>query len=182
MSEKKKMLEGELYRPSDPELQADLAANKIWLDTYNATTKRTAKARFTLLQKHLGKVGAGATIRSPFFCDYGYNIRLGDNVSVNFNCVILDVATVSIGDGTIVGPAVQIYTSEHPHDARQRRAGLEGGRPVIIGQNVWIGGGAIILPGVTIGNDAIIGAGAVVTRNVDAGAKVAGNPAKKMAK
>jgi maltose O-acetyltransferase len=180
MSEKRKMLEGDLFQPSDAEIQADIAANKIWLDTYNATTQRTAEARFALLQKHLGRVGAGAAIRPPFFCDYGYNIRLGDNVFLNFNCIILDAATVSIGDRTKFGPSVQIYTSDHPRDPDQRRTGLELGRPVIIGQNVWIGGGAIILPGVTIEDDALIGAGAVVTHNVERGARVAGNPAKKI--
>ena len=102
-------------------------------------------------------------IRPPFFCDYGYNIRLGDGVFLNFNCVILDVVEVSIGDRTQIGPAVQIYAADHPRDAETRRAGLEFGRPVRIGSDVWIGGGAIILPGVTIGDGAVIGAGSVVT-------------------
>ena len=107
-------------------------------------------------------------IRPPFFCDYGYNIRLGDGVFLNFNCVILDVVEVAIGDRTQIGPAVQIYAADHPRDAETRRDGLEFGRPVRIGSDVWIGGGAIILPGVTIGDGAVIGAGSVVTRDVGA--------------
>ena len=110
-----------------------------------------------------------AVIRPPFFCDYGYNIRLGDGVFLNFNCVILDVVEVVIGDRTQIGPAVQIYAADHPRDAETRRTGLEFGRPVRIGSDVWIGGGAIILPGVTIGDGAVIGAGSVVTRDVGRG-------------
>ena len=108
-------------------------------------------------------------IRPPFFCDYGYNIRLGDGVFLNFNCVILDVVEVVIGDRTQIGPATQIYAADHPRDAETRRTGLEFGRPVRIGSDVWIGGGAIILPGVTIGDGAVIGAGSVVTRDVGPG-------------
>jgi maltose O-acetyltransferase len=117
-------------------------------------------------------------IRPPFFCDFGYNIRLGAGVFLNFNCVILDVCAVSIGDGTQIGPAVQIYAADHPREPEPRRAGLEFGRPVEIGRNVWIGGGAIILPGVRVGDDAVIGAGSVVTRDVAAGTTVMGSPAR----
>ena len=117
-------------------------------------------------------------IRPPFFCDYGYNIRLGDEVFLNFNCVILDVVEIIIGDRTQIGPATQIYAADHPRDAETRKTGLEFGRPVRIGSDVWIGGGAIILPGVTIGDGAVIGAGSVVTRDVAPGVTVAGNPAR----
>ena len=119
-----------------------------------------------------------AVIRPPFYCDFGYNIRLGDGVFMNFNCVILDVVEVSIGDRTQIGPAVQIYAADHPRDAETRREGLEFGRPVRIGSDVWIGGGAIILPGVTVGDGAVIGAGSVVTRDVEPGQTVTGNPAR----
>jgi maltose O-acetyltransferase len=135
-----------------------------------------------LLAEQFGAVGEGAVIRPPFHCDYGYNIHLGKDVFLNFNCVILDVVKVTIGDGTQIGPAVQIYTADHPRDPAQRKAGLETGRPVSIGRNVWIGGGAIILPGVTIGDDAVIGAGSVVTRDVPAGATAVGNPARVLAR
>src|SRR4051812_33397208 len=177
-SEKAKMLAGALYRAGDPEIQADQRATKAWLARYNAALALPAEARHALLAERLGAVGAGAVIRPPFHCDYGFNIRLGDDVFLNFNCVILDVVAVTIGAATQIGPAVQIYAADHPRDPAQRRAGLELGRPVTIGTNVWIGGGAIILPGVTIGDDAVIGAGSVVTHDVASGLTVLGNPAR----
>jgi maltose O-acetyltransferase len=176
-SEKQKMLAGELYRP-DEELGAEQAAAKVWMARYNASLAAPVFERHALLCERLGHVGRGAVIRPPFFCDYGYNIRLGDGVFLNFNCVILDVVEVTIGDRTQIGPAVQIYTADHPRDAETRRAGLEFGRPIRIGSDVWIGGGAILLPGVTIGDGAVIGAGSVVTRDVPTGVTVAGNPAR----
>ncbi|NNM75263.1 maltose acetyltransferase domain-containing protein [Enterovirga aerilata] len=177
-SETEKMLAGELYRPDDPGIQADLAANKVWLAAYNAALAASPEERRRLLRERLAFVGDGAVIRPPFFCDYGFNIRVGRGVFLNFNCVILDVCAVSIGEATQIGPAVQIYAADHPRDPAQRAEGLEFGRPVAIGRNVWVGGGAIILPGVTVGDDAIIGAGAVVTRDVAPGSTVAGNPAR----
>ena len=177
-SEKEKMLAGELYHASCPELQADQAANAAWLVRYNAALAEPAEVCHRLLAERLGAVGEGAIVRPPFHCDYGFNIRIGKQVFLNYSCVILDVAVVTIGDDTRIGPAVQIYTADHPRDAALRRSGLESGRPVTIGDNVWIGGGAIILPGVCIGDNAIVGAGAVVTRDVPPGATVAGNPAR----
>ena len=174
------MLAGELYRPADSEIQAELVANEAWLARYNGALGAAPATRHRLLSERLGFVGEGAVIRPPFFCDYGFNIRLGRNVFLNFNCVILDVCEVSIGDGTQIGPAVQIYAADHPRDPAQRRAGLEFGRPVSIGRNVWIGGGALILPGIAIGDDAVIGAGAVVTRDVAPRARVVGNPARPL--
>jgi maltose O-acetyltransferase len=177
-TEKQKMLAGEMYRPGDAEIAADQAATKAWLVRYNAALALPVSERHALLSERFGHVGRGAVIRPPFFCDYGYNIRLGDGVFMNFNCVILDVVEVSIGDRTQIGPAAQIYAADHPRDAEARRDGLEFGRPVRIGSDVWIGGGAIILPGVTIGDGAVIGAASVVTRDVGAGVIVAGNPAR----
>jgi maltose O-acetyltransferase len=176
-TEKQKMLAGELYRP-DAELGAEQAAAKAWMVRYNAALALPIAERHAQLCERLGHVGKDAVIRPPFFCDYGYNIRLGDAVFLNFNCVILDVVEVSIGERTQIGPAVQIYAADHPRDAATRRTGLEFGRPVRIGSDVWIGGGAIILPGVTIGDGAVIGAGSVVTRDVEAGQTVMGNPAR----
>ncbi len=177
-TEKDKMLAGALYNASAPELQADLAATQQWLDRYNATLERTPADRHALLAERFADVGKGAVIRRPFHCDYGFNTSLGAGVFLNFNCVILDVVAVTIGDGTQIGPNVQILTADHPRDPAIRAQGLEFGRPVRIGRNVWIGGGAIVLPGVSIGDDALIGAGSVVTRDVPAGARAFGNPAR----
>jgi maltose O-acetyltransferase len=137
-----------------------------------------ADDRSRVLGELLGSAGARTYIRPPFFCDYGFNIRIGADAFLNFNCVILDVMRVTIGAGTQIGPAVQIYAADHPRDPAVRRSGKEFGRPVRIGSNVWIGGGAIILPGVSVGDDAIVGAGSVVTRDVPQGATVFGNPAR----
>jgi maltose O-acetyltransferase len=178
-TEKQKMLAGELYRAGDPEIQADQAAAKSWMVRYNAALGASAAERRALLRGLLPEVGDGAVIRPPFHCDFGYNIRLGQNVFLNFNCVILDVVAVTIGAGTQIGPAVQIYTADHPRDPALRKTGAEFGRPVSIGQSVWIGGGAIILPGLTIGDHAVVGAGAVVTRDVPQGVTVFGNPARQ---
>ena len=176
-TEKQKMLAGELYR-TDEELGAEQAAAKAWMVRYNAALAAPVSERHALLSEWLARVGKGAVIRPPFHCDYGYNISLGDGAFLNFNCIILDVVEVVIGNGTQIGPAVQIYTADHPRDADTRKTGLEFGRPVRIGSDVWIGGGAIILPGVTIGDGAVIGAGSVVTRDVGPGVTVAGNPAR----
>jgi maltose O-acetyltransferase len=172
------MLTGELYRPDDSEIQGDLAASARWLARYNASLGEPPSVQHALLTERLARVGKGAVIRPPFFCDYGFNISLGDGVFLNFNCVILDVVEVTIGDRTQIGPAVQIYAADHPRDAATRRAGLEFGRPVRIGNDVWIGGAAVILPGVSIGDGAVIGAASVVTRDVGPGQTVTGNPAR----
>ena len=175
-SEKEKMLAGELYDAGDPELQSEAKACADWLIIYNGTAG--AEARRGLLANRLGAAGSHCNIRPPFYCDYGTNISLGDGVFLNFNCVILDVVRVTIGDRTQIGPGVQILTADHPRDAATRASGLEFGRPIAIGRDVWIGGAALLLPGVTIGDGAVIGAGAVVTRDVPAGATVAGSPAR----
>ena len=177
--EKDKMLAGELYRADSPELQADSAAAQAWLCRYNASLALTAAERHQMLRELLAEVGEGASIRPPFWCDYGYNIRIGRGVFLNFNCIILDIMEVSIGELTQIGPGVQLLAADHPRDPGQRRAGLELGRPVRIGRNVWIGAGALIMPGVTVGHDAIIGGGAVVTRDVAARVTVVGNPARQ---
>ena len=172
------MLAGDFYDASDAELQADLSATRRWLTRYNATLEWSATDRHALLLERLGAVGQGVEVRPPFHCDYGFNIRLGEGVFLNFNCVILDVVAVSIGDRTQIGPGVQILAADHPREAAQRETGLEFGRSVHIGRNVWIGAGAIILPGVSIGDDALIGAGSVVTRDIPAGCTALGNPAR----
>ena len=155
-----------------------MAAAHKRLARYNATFGTPAFQQRELLAKRLAKVGEGAVIRSPFHCDYGFNILLGAGAFLNFNCIILDVVRVTIGDKTQIRPGVQILSADHPRDAKGRTSGLEFGRPIRIGRNVWIGGGAIILPGITIGDDAIVGAGSAVTRNVPPGATVIGSPAR----
>ena len=175
-----RMLAGELYHPGAPDIQTELAASRAWLARYTSAFGQSSSELHKILAERLGAVGEGAQIRPPFFCDYGFNIKLGANVFLNFHCVILDVVEVAIGNETQIGPSVQIYAADHPRDPAQRRKGLELGRPVRIGCNVWIGGGAIVLPGITIGDDAVIGAGSVVTKDVVAGATVVGNPARQV--
>ena len=172
------MLAGELYHAGDAELQADYAAALAWMARYNAASQAPAADRRALLREIMAAVGDGAVVRPPFHCDYGYNITLGRDVFLNFGCVILDSRAVTIGDGTQIGPGVHIYGADHPRDPALRQSGAEMGRTVTVGRNVWIGGGAILLPGVTVGDDAIVGAGAVVTRDVVAGTTVVGNPAR----
>lgn len=181
LTEKQKMLSGALYNASDAELQREAATTQAWLARYNAANGAPGAPEWhALLAERLAAVGAGSVVRAPFHCDYGFNIRLGAGVFINFNCVILDVVEVTIGDQTQMASGVQILAADHPRDPALRRAGLELGRPVHIGRNVWIGAGALVLPGVRIGDDAIVGAGSVVTRDVPAGATVVGNPARQL--
>lgn len=178
-SEKEKMIAGALYRPGDSELVADRKRAQAAMAAYNATVYGDPD-RPGLLAALLGGRAVEAVVRAPVFVDYGYNITLGTGVFLNYGCVLLDVCPIVVGDNTQIGPCVQILTADHPRDAATRDAGLEFGRPVIIGRNVWIGGGALLLPGVSVGDDAVIGAGSVVTRDVPAGVTVAGNPARPL--
>ncbi|MBE0413041.1 MAG: sugar O-acetyltransferase [Yoonia sp.] len=176
-NQKARMIAGELYHASDPELVAARKQAQRLMRDYNKTVYGDDDARRKILGDLLGSDG-GAVIRPPFYVDYGSNIHLGRGVFLNYGCVLLDVCPIFIGDNTQIGPAVQILTADHPRDPAVRAQGLEMGRAITIGANVWIGGGALLLPGVTIGDDAVIGAGAVVTRDVAAGDTVAGNPAR----
>ncbi len=180
LSERDKMLAGAPYDPADAELVAIRKHAQGLMRAYNQTIVGDA-ARADLLLALLGTWN-GAVIRAPFHVDYGQNIHFEPGCFVNFNCVILDVCEVRIGARTQVGPNVQILTADHPRDPQARARGEEWGRPITIGADVWIGGGAILLPGVSIGDGAIIAAGAVVTRDVAAGATVAGNPARVLRK
>ena len=174
------MLAGQPYRPGDPELVAMREAAQTRQAAYNATTLADREARAPLLEALFGAVGPGCAIRAPVYVDYGVHVRLGRDVFLNYGCVLLDVCEITIGDGTAIGPYVQLLAADHPRDPALRAAGLETGAPVTIGRNVWIGGGAIVLPGVSVGDEAVIGAGAVVTRDVAPGATVAGNPARPL--
>ena len=178
-SELEKMLAGELYYAMDPELVAARERTRDLLQDLNATRESEIEARSRILQALLGAGGDSVLMQPPFYCDYGFNIELGERVFFNFNCVVLDVCRVRIGDRTKFGPGVQILTPLHPLDAELRRR-EEYGKPVEIGSDVWVGGGALILPGVRIGSRTVIGAGSVVTRDVPDGVLAAGNPCRVM--
>jgi maltose O-acetyltransferase len=178
MTEKQKMLSGELYDGFDAELLQERSCTRRLLALYNATATEDRDRRAELLRELLGTTGDGVWIEPPFQCDYGSNIHLGNGVFMNFNCVILDCHEVRIGDGTLIAPAVQIYAGFHPTDPEVRKTGREFAAPVRIGSNVWIGGGAIVCPGVTIGDNTTIGAGSVVLKDVPANVIAAGNPCR----
>jgi maltose O-acetyltransferase len=176
-TEREKMLAGELYDPFDPDLSVERERARDLCRSLNATREAQQDERRRILRQLFGKGGDTVWMQPPFFCDYGSNIELGERVFFNFDCIVLDVCRVRIGDFTLFGPAVQIYTPMHPLNAELRRR-EEFGKPVDIGSDVWVGGGAIILPGVRIGSRAVIGAGSVVTRDVPEGVVAAGNPCR----
>jgi len=176
-SEREKMLAGELYDPMDPDLVEGRNRARDLCQLLNATREAEQEQRRTMLKELFGRGGDTVWMQPPFFCDYGINIELGERVFFNFNCVVLDVCRVTIGDFTLFGPAVQILTPMHPWNAIQRRQ-QEFGKPVEIGSDVWVGGGAMILPGVRIGSRSVIGAGSVVTRDIPEGMFAAGNPCR----
>jgi maltose O-acetyltransferase len=176
-SEREKMLAGEPYDPLDPELVAGRERARDLCQALNATRERDGEERRAILRQLFARGGDSVWMQPPFFCDYGGNIELGERVFFNFNCVVLDVCPVRIGDCTLFGPAVQILTPLHPMSAELRRR-EEYGRPIEIGSDVWVGGGALILPGVRIGSRSVIGAGSVVTRDLPDGVFAAGNPCR----
>lgn len=175
---RQRMLAGDLYLADDPELAEMNLRAQDYLQSYNATPARDSRTRRRLLEQLLGAVGPDTEIRSPFYVDYGDHIRMGARCFANYGLVALDVCEIVIGDDVQLGPNVQLLTPTHPVDPEQRRAKWEAGAPIRIGDNVWIGGGAIVLPGVTVGENTVIGAGAVVTRDLPANAVAVGNPAR----
>jgi maltose O-acetyltransferase len=166
------MLAGELYDALDPELVEARKHARLLLARYNATGDREA------LTALFGRLADDAVVEAPFHCDYGFNISVGTRFYANVNCVFLDCAPIEIGDHVLLGPGVHLYTARHPLDSAERRRGLELAKAIVVGDDVWLGGGAIVLPGVTIGARVIVGAGSVVTRDVPADTRVAGNPAR----
>ncbi|HQX52778.1 MAG TPA: sugar O-acetyltransferase [Planctomycetaceae bacterium] len=175
--EKEKMLAGELYDALDPELVAARERARDLCHDLNATREREQDIRRGILTELFGSGGDSVWMQPPFYCDYGSNIFLGDRVYFNFNCVILDVCEVRIGNFCFFGPAVQIYAATHPLNAQRRRT-QEFGRPVSMGSDIWVGGGSIICPGVTIGSNTVIGAGSVVTKDIPDGVVAVGNPCR----
>jgi maltose O-acetyltransferase len=175
---KERMLRGERYLASDPELAADLARAQELQERYNATPHAAKAERDALLRELLGEVGDGVVVRSPFRCDYGSNTSIGTDTFVNYGCVVLDVVPVRIGAYCQLASNVQLLAATHPLDPVERHAGWEYGEPITIGDNVWLGGGVIVCPGVTIGDDTVVGAGAVVTRDLPSGVVAVGNPAR----
>ncbi len=176
-SEREKMLAGELYDPLDPELVAARNRARDLCRTFNASREADRDLRTFICTELFGVGGQTAWIQPPFYCDYGSHIELGEGVFFNFNCIVLDVCRVTIGDHSLFGPAVQILTPMHPWNAELRRK-QEYGKPIGIGSDVWVGGGALILAGVRIGSRSIIGAGSVVTRDIPDGVFAAGNPCR----
>ncbi len=178
MTEKEKMLSGEMYNPMDPQLVEDRLKARILFQEINNINDNDKVKRDATFYKLLTNTKEGLWIEPPFYCDYGYNIKAGKNVFMNFNCCILDVAEVQIGDNCMMGPNIQIYTATHPLEFKERNSGREFAKPISIGKNVWIGGNAVICPGVNIGNNVVIGAGSIVTKSFPDDVFIAGNPAK----
>ena len=176
-SERSKMIAGELYDPFDPELVAAREHARDLTHALNQTRESEQEERRRILKELFGSGGDTAWMQPPFYCDYGSNIHLGERVFFNFNCVVLDVCEVRIGDYTLFGPGVQILTPMHPFDAKLRRQ-QEFGKPIEIGADVWVGGGALILAGVRVGSRSVIGAGSVVVRDIPDGVFAAGNPCR----
>lgn len=177
-SEKEKSLAGELYNAFTPELIHERAVCKDFIYEYNNTRPSESTKRTELLQKMFGKFGNNSVIETPFRCDYGSNIYWGENSFANYNLVILDICAVHVGDYVLMGPDVKIYGATHPTDPQLRLDGSEYGKPVRIGNNVWIGGSVVIVAGVTIGDNSVIGAGSVVVKDIPANVVAVGNPCK----
>ncbi len=175
---RERMLAGDLYIADDPELEEEIAVALDLVDAYNATTARQAPLRRQLLAQLLGSIGQDSVIRPPLRVDYGSRISIGERFFANFGLVALDVAAITIGDDVQIGPNVQLLTPTHPIEAEMRRAKWEAARPIAIGDNVWLGGGVIVCPGVTIGENTVVGAGSVVTRDLPADVVAVGSPAR----
>lgn len=178
MTQWERMGTGELYNAGDPELQnaRDRAKRLTW--RYNQIDPTDWDGRTELLRELLGRLGEDSWIEPPFRCDYGTQISIGDHFFANYDCIFLDVAPITIGDHVMLAPRVGLYTAGHPLDREVRDSGLEFGRPIVIGDGVWLGGNVVVLPGVTIGPGTVVAAGSVVTRDLPAGVVAAGNPCR----
>ena len=177
-TEKEKMLSGEYFNPLDKELSEERLAARKLLHELNHNPPENLQQQKEITRKLLPNAHKATFVQPPFYCDYGYNIRTGKGVFFNFNCTLLDLAVIEIGEQTMFGPNVQIYTAVHPINAEKRATHIEKGKPIYIGKNVWIGGNVTICPGVKIGDKSVIGAGSVVTKDIPANVMAAGNPCK----
>ena len=177
-TEKQKMLAGELYNALDKEISDERMNTRLLLKRLNETAENESELRAKILKQLLPNSSEDLWIQPPFYCDYGYNMKIGEKVFFNFNCVVLDVTYVTIGSRTLFGPNVQIYTATHPIDFRERATGLEYAKPITIGEDVWVGGSAVICPGISIGDRTVIGAGSVVTKDIPSDVFAAGNPCR----
>lgn len=177
-TEKEKMLSGELYDPLDKQLSNERMQTRLLIKRLNDSAEDQEDERAHILKELIPNAGQGLWLQPPFYCDYGSNIITGEKVFFNFNCIVLDVMQVTIGSRTLFGPNVQIYTATHPINWKVRASGLEFAKQVTIGDDVWVGGSAVICPGVTIGNRTIIGAGSVVTKDIPSDVFAAGNPCR----
>ena len=183
MTEKEKMLNGEMYYPyPDKELEEERQICKQICHLHNHLSPKETEDRQNLLKNLLGKIGDSFWIEQPFLCDYGYNIEIGDKFYANHNLTILDPAKVTFGDNVFIGPNCSFYTAMHPLDAKKRITGIEWAEPITVGNNVWFGGGVIVLPNVKIGDNAVIGAGSVVTKDIPPNCVAVGNPCKVIKK
>lgn len=181
-TEKEKMLSGELYNALDDELSKERLKARLLIKELNDSREDENAKRAKIIKKLIPDSGDSLWLQPPFYCDYGANIKIGNSVFFNFNCVVLDVAQVTIGHRTKIGPNVQIYTATHPIDYKGRATGLELGKKIMIGEDVWIGGASIICPGVTIGDRTVIGVGSIVTKDIPSDVFAAGNPCKVIRK
>lgn len=177
-TEKQKMVAGEMYNPLDKQLVEDRIKTRLLIKALNELREDDITERSRILKELVPQAAADLWLQPPFYCDYGYNMLVGERVFFNFNCIVLDVAPVTIGSRTMFGPNVQVYTATHPLNHIERSAGLEYAKPIVIGEDVWVGGSAVICPGVTIGDRSVIGAGSVLTKDIPADVFAAGNPCK----
>jgi maltose O-acetyltransferase len=177
-TEKEKMIAGELYDALDKQLAEERLHARLLIKQFNDSNEDHADERNRILKELIPNAGDGLWIQPPFYCDYGTNIKVGEKVFFNFNCVVLDVMHVTIGHRTLFGPNVQVYTATHPMNFNDRAKGLEFAKPISVGDDVWIGGSTVICPGVTIGSRTVIGAGSVVTKDIPSDVFAAGNPCR----
>ncbi len=182
MTEREKMISGELYDPGDSGLENDRNVCKELCYKFNGLPFSRRGEGKEFIKKLFGKIKGDFCITAPFWCDYGYNIEIGEDFYVNHNCVILDCAPVKFGDNVLIGPNCGFYTAAHPIKPEERRTGMEFAKPIIVGDDVWFGGGVQVMPGVTIGRGSVIGAGSVVTKDIPEGVIAAGNPCRVIRK